>query len=88
MVRAHVYIDHMFNLPTDIDMLRCHIVGDAYDNASELKSIPDKLKERVKQIANDYLYHCRELARDAKSEAEWKSALLEGVFRRLVKLFA
>jgi len=88
MARAHVYIDHVFDPPTNIDALRCHIVGDAYDNASELKGIPVELKERVREIADDYLYHCRELARDAKGEAEWKSALLEGVFRRLVKLLA
>jgi hypothetical protein len=43
---------------------------DAYDNASELKGIPAKLQERVREIANDYLCQCRELARDAKGEAE------------------
>jgi hypothetical protein len=86
MARAHIYIDRIFDPPKDIDELRCHIVGDAYDNASELNGIPAALKEQVRDIANDYLYRCRELARDARGEAEWKSALLEGVFRRLVKL--
>jgi hypothetical protein len=88
MARAHVYVDHMFDLPTDVDELRCHIIGDAYDNASELKGIPTELRKQVGEIANEYCYHCRELAREAKGEAEWKSALLEGVFRRLVKLLS
>lgn len=86
MSRAHVYIDRMFDLPTDIDELRRHIIGDAYDNAKELNGIPVELKEQVRDIAKDYLNRCRELARDAKGEAEWKSALLEGVFRSLTKL--
>jgi hypothetical protein len=85
MARAHVYIDHMFDPPSHIDELRCHIIRDAYGSASELKGIPLKLKERVRDIFGDYLCRCRELARDAKGE--WKSALLEGVFQRLVKLF-
>ncbi|KAF1937276.1 hypothetical protein EJ02DRAFT_458848 [Clathrospora elynae] len=80
MARAHIYIDQVFELPADIAALRCHIIGDAYQgNRTELE-------DRVGEIANDYLSQCRELARDAKGEAEWKSALLEGVLRRLVKL--
>ncbi|KAF2628856.1 hypothetical protein BU25DRAFT_420789 [Macroventuria anomochaeta] len=88
MARAHIYVDHMFDPPTNINALRCDIVESAYNNASELKGIPVELKEQVREIANDYLYHCQKLVRDAKDEAEWKSALFEGVFRRLVKLLA
>lgn len=74
----------MFDLPTNTDELRCHIIGDAYDNASELKGIPTDLKEQAEEIANNHLYQCR----DAKGEAEYKSVLLEGGFVRRVKLLA
>ncbi|KAH3938549.1 hypothetical protein HBH98_247030 [Parastagonospora nodorum] len=79
---------HKVTVRTRVNKLRSHIIGDAYDNASELKGIPTKLKNQVQEIANDYWYHCGELTKDAKGEAEWKSALLEAVFRRLVKLLA
>ncbi|KAF3029143.1 hypothetical protein E8E12_000455 [Didymella heteroderae] len=86
MAGAHVYIDQM-DPPTEIDELCRRIIGDTYDNARELSGVPVELKEQVRNTASDYLDRCKELARDAKGEAEWKSALLDGVFRPLVKLF-
>ncbi|KAL1643205.1 hypothetical protein SLS61_009354 [Didymella pomorum] len=86
MAGAHVYIDQM-DPPTDVDELCRCIIGDAYDNARELSGVPVELKGQLRNTASDYLDRCKELARDAKGEAEWKSALLEGVFRPLVKLF-
>ncbi|KAF2123722.1 hypothetical protein P153DRAFT_435691 [Dothidotthia symphoricarpi CBS 119687] len=84
MARAHVYVDHVFDPPADIDALRCYILGDGYMTA--LEGIPAEMRDRVGDVANEYMHHCRELARDAKGEAEWKSALLEGPFRRLIRL--
>lgn len=57
MARAHVYIDQI-DPPTDIDELCRHTIGDAYDNAIELNGVPVKLKEHVRNTANDYLNRC------------------------------
>ena len=72
MTGAHVYIDQM-DPPTDVDELCRRIIGDSYDNARELSGVPVELKEQVRNTASDYLDRCKELARDAKGEAEWKA---------------
>jgi hypothetical protein len=56
--------------PTDTDELCRRIIGDAYDNARELSGVPAELKEHVRNTASNYLDRCKELARDAKGEAE------------------
>ena len=68
---------------TNIDELRCHIIGGAYNSARELNDITVELKGQLADTANDYLDRCRELARDAKGEPGRKSALLEGVLGHL-----
>jgi hypothetical protein len=86
MAFAHVYIEHVFELPPHVHAHRCRIVGDPYGGASELEDIPDKYNAEVKAIAQEYLGRCRDLTKTCKGEAEWKSLLLAGPIHRLVTL--